>query len=66
MRFKDKAAIITGGAGNLGLAAARRLVSRLGRCITPDEIADTVAYLAADDSRMVTGQTFVVDAGTML
>jgi NAD(P)-dependent dehydrogenase (short-subunit alcohol dehydrogenase family) len=38
----------------------------LGRCITTDEIADGVAFLASDDSRMITGHTFVVDAGTLL
>jgi NAD(P)-dependent dehydrogenase (short-subunit alcohol dehydrogenase family) len=38
----------------------------LGRCITTDEIADSVAFLASDASRMVTGHTFVVDAGTLL
>lgn len=38
----------------------------LGRCITPEEIADGVAFLASDASRMVTGHTFVVDAGTLL
>jgi NAD(P)-dependent dehydrogenase (short-subunit alcohol dehydrogenase family) len=41
-------------------------LTRLGRCITPDEIADMVAFLASDESRMATGQTFVVDAGTLL
>lgn len=38
----------------------------LGRCITTGEIADTVAFLASDESRMITGHTFVVDAGTLL
>jgi NAD(P)-dependent dehydrogenase (short-subunit alcohol dehydrogenase family) len=41
-------------------------LTRFGRCVTPDEIADMVAFLASDDSRMVTGQTLVVDAGTTL
>ena len=40
--------------------------TRLGRCITPEEIADMVAFLGSDESRMATGQTFVVDAGTLL
>ncbi len=43
--------------------AARTL---LGRCITTDEIAQSVAFLASDESRMITGHTFVVDAGTLL
>jgi len=38
----------------------------LGRCIAPDEVADGVAFLASDESRMMTGHTFVVDAGTLL
>jgi len=38
----------------------------LKQYLLPDHIADTVAYLASDDSRMVTGQTLVIDAGYML
>ena len=38
----------------------------LGRCINADEIANMVAFLASDESRMITGQTMVVDAGTLL
>lgn len=33
------------------------------RILTGDEIARTVLFLAADDSRMITKQTFIVDAG---
>jgi NAD(P)-dependent dehydrogenase (short-subunit alcohol dehydrogenase family) len=38
----------------------------LGQCISPDEIAQGVVFLASDESRMMTGHTFVVDAGTLL
>jgi D-xylose 1-dehydrogenase len=31
--------------------------------LTPDEVARAVLFLAADDSRMITGQALVVDAG---
>jgi NAD(P)-dependent dehydrogenase (short-subunit alcohol dehydrogenase family) len=44
----------------------RRREKKTARCITPEEIADMEAFLAWDESRMVTGQTFVVDAGTLL
>jgi NAD(P)-dependent dehydrogenase (short-subunit alcohol dehydrogenase family) len=40
--------------------------TKLGRCIKPGEIASMVSFLASDDSLMATGQTFVVDAGTLL
>ncbi len=36
---------------------------RIKREIFPDEIARAVLFLASEDSRMITGQTLVVDAG---
>lgn len=40
--------------------------TRLGRFIKPAEVAAMVSFLASDDSQMATGQTYVVDAGTLL
>jgi len=37
--------------------------SALKRYAQPEEIADIVTYLASDEARFVTGQTFVVDGG---
>lgn len=33
--------------------------------LTPEDVARLVLFLAADDSRMITGQQFVIDAGRM-
>lgn len=38
----------------------------LGRYITPQEAIDMVVFLASDESRMTTGNQFVIDAGYML
>ena len=40
--------------------------AKLGRCVTPEEIADAVAFLASPESRMITGQTLVIDGGVLL
>jgi NAD(P)-dependent dehydrogenase (short-subunit alcohol dehydrogenase family) len=40
--------------------------TRLGRFVKPSEVAALVAFLGSDDSQMATGQTYVVDAGTLL
>lgn len=36
---------------------------RIKRVMQPDEIARAVLFLASEDSRMITGQTLIVDAG---
>jgi NAD(P)-dependent dehydrogenase (short-subunit alcohol dehydrogenase family) len=36
---------------------------KIKRMLTGDEVARAVLFLASDDSRMITGQTLVVDAG---
>lgn len=37
-----------------------------GRLVTPDDVADVVAFLVSDEARMITGQTIVVDGGASL
>lgn len=41
-------------------------LSPMGRIGTPDDVADTVAFLSSDDSRWVTGQWIDVSGGTLL
>ncbi len=38
-------------------------MQRIKRILNPDEVARAVLFLASEDSRMITGQTLVVDAG---
>lgn len=48
------------GAGHRAQIARR---SALGRMATPDDVADTVAYLLSDAARNITGTMITVDAG---
>ena len=38
----------------------------LGTTLEPDDLAGTAVYLASEDSRLMTGQTLVVDAGVWM
>jgi NAD(P)-dependent dehydrogenase (short-subunit alcohol dehydrogenase family) len=57
---------LTPGKPDAELLARFAAKSRLGQCVTPGQVADMVVFLASDESKMVTGQTFVVDAGALL
>jgi len=39
-------------------------LARLGKLITPEEIAHAILYLASDEARMTTGSALVIDNGT--
>jgi NAD(P)-dependent dehydrogenase (short-subunit alcohol dehydrogenase family) len=39
-------------------------LARLGKLISPEEIAHAILYLASDDARMMTGSAWVIDNGT--
>jgi len=54
------------GKSDAELLAAFAAKSRLGECVSPAQVAEMVVFLASDESRMSTGQTFVVDAGALL
>lgn len=62
-RIEEKMA----GVGNAS-EAHKTFLSRmaLGRYITTEEAIDMVLFLASDESRMTTGNEFVIDAGYML
>src|SRR6201987_4294269 len=58
----------TGGAPPRLLEVVERATAivPLGRPGTPDEVAATVAFLAGDDSRFITGQTIYVNGGSSM
>jgi NAD(P)-dependent dehydrogenase (short-subunit alcohol dehydrogenase family) len=48
------------------LIAASPMARALGRMITPEEVADAVAYLVSDAAAMVTGTCIAIDGGKSL
>jgi NAD(P)-dependent dehydrogenase (short-subunit alcohol dehydrogenase family) len=59
--FNDPA--IERAGGRDAIAPFLDILVPMGRQGTPDEVADVVAFLASDDSRLMTGAAVVVDAG---
>ena len=58
MRLEGRVAIVTGGAQGLGKAYAKRHE-------VPEDLTGTVLFLASDESDFITGQTIVVDGGSV-
>lgn len=52
-RFPEAEAILSSAAAN----------TPAGRLVTPQDVADTAAFLLSDEARMITGQVVVVDGG---
>lgn len=44
----------------------RRQRSMVDRNIAPEDVADTIAFLASDRANMIQGQTIIIDGGTSL
>ncbi|MER2535145.1 MAG: SDR family oxidoreductase [Rhizobiaceae bacterium] len=67
--FLDATIALRGGAAGVENATRDTVIARtaqaglLGRVGTPDEIASVVVFLASDESRWITGQTFTIDGG---
>lgn len=59
--FNDPVIALAGGKAALGPFVD--MFIPMGRQGVPEEIADAVAFLASDDSRLMTGAALVVDAG---
>ncbi len=47
-----------------GLAEASHYVTPAGRMVTPEDVANVVAFLCSEEAFMIRGQTIIVDGGT--
>ena len=53
--------------GNLEAAKqAVRAMNPMGDIVTPDDVAASIAFLASDDARMITGADLVIDGGRLI
>ena len=51
--------------GEEWIEAARRRTP-VGRVVTPEDVANVIAFLCSDDAEMIRGQTIVIDGGASL
>jgi enoyl-[acyl-carrier protein] reductase III len=47
-----------------GLANASHYIAPAGRMVTPEDVANVVAFLCSEEAFMIRGQTVIVDGGT--
>ena len=45
---------------------AVRAMNPLGDIVTPDDVAASIAFLASNDARMITGADLVIDGGRLI
>ena len=43
-----------------------RAMNPMGDIVTPDDVAASIAFLASDDARMITGADLVIDGGRLI
>jgi enoyl-[acyl-carrier protein] reductase III len=49
---------------NEGLVKGSRQVTPAGRMVTPEDVANVVAFLCSEEAFMIRGQTIIIDGGT--
>ena len=49
-----------------GLAKDSRYATPAGRMVSPEDVANVVAFLCSEDASMIRGQTIIIDGGTSI
>ena len=68
-RFEGRSVIVTGAAGAIGRAIARRPTDSIPGGIyvgRMEEVASLVAFLASEEAAFITGCDYIIDGGRVL